>query len=202
MSNRQATEYQTTQQIEKEYINNMLDINCHTLASTETLDEVSDATTDVEIDHNEAYNSAQIECTVFNIVGLNIAVPVSNIREILLQQQILKNTEKNSQATVCAGSINHNNETINVIDIEHLIMNGAGGSSSQDESPLSDIVLLKNTSTGFIANKILDKQTVSKQDVHWRDANSERIWLAGTVAQLGLSLLDIEGVINLLHSQR
>lgn len=200
MSNSQQADYQTTQQIEKEYINNMLDINCQDVASVEVIHEIKDF--DSEVNHNEAYENSHIECTVLNIVGLNIAIPLSNIREVLLQQPLLKNDEKNSAATMCAGSINHNNETIDVIDIEHLIMNGAGSFSSQDENQLVDIVLLKNTSTAFVANKLLDKQTVSKEDVHWRDANSERIWLAGTVAQLGLSLLDIEGVLKLLHSQR
>lgn len=202
MNNKQQTDYQTTQQIEKEYINSMLDISCQDVASVEVIHEVRDF--DLEVNHNEAYENSHIECTVLNIVGLNIAIPLPNIREVLLQQPLLKNADKNSAATMCVGSINYNNEIIDVIDIEHLIMNGVttADASGQTENQLVDIVLLKNTSTGFIANTLLDTQTVSKQDVHWRDANSERIWLAGTVAQLGLSLLDIEGVINLLHSQR
>lgn len=186
MSDTKQTDCQSIQLIEKEYINSMLGID--------QLDADPVFVQHENIDHSEAYKKPGIECSIFNITGLNIAVPVSSLREILEQTTLINS---HSQAGICAGTINHNNETIDVIDIEYLVMN-----KNRDckQKPTS-VALLKGSSTGFIYDQRLDKQTIISEQVHWRDANSQRVWLAGTVAQQGLALLDIDGVLRLLPDQ-
>lgn len=193
MNKNQQIDCQEILLIEKEYINNMLGSCCQDLDSSDASDKV--------IDFNDAYKKQDIECRVFDIAGLKIAVPVSNIRKILEQQQVSMNTKKQSKPSMCTGKIVQDSEIIDVIDIGRLAMHDINciDNSHTDKQLLTDIVLLKNSSTGFICNATLDKQTVSKEHVRWRDTSSERIWLAGTVAQMGLSLLDIEGVVRLLQ---
>ncbi len=169
--------------IEKEYIDSMLDID--------QFDNSSPVVHHESINHSEAYKESNIECRVFNIAGLNIALPASSIRETVNQQAILPGNGEDSQATMCAGTIAFNNEVIDVIDIEYLVMN------KRQQHKLADIVLIKGCSTGFIYETSLDSQTIPSTQVHWRDANSKRVWLAGTVAQMGLALLDIEGLVKL-----
>ena len=195
MNKNQQTDCQTMHLIEKEYINNMLGTSCLDI-------DPSDATSKTT-DFNSAYKKENIECRVFNVAGLNIAVPESNIRKTLKQQKIFQGDQDDSQPAMRAGTIDHDDEIIEVIDIERLAMNGINNidNSSNSKQRSADIVLLKDCSTGFICNATLDKQTVSNEQVRWRDTDSKRIWLAGTVARLGLSLLDIEGVIRLLHAQ-
>jgi len=187
MSSTEQADCQAILQIEKEYIDSMLDIDQFDIGSPVVHHE--------SINHSEAYKKSDIECSVFNIAGLNIALPASSIRETVKQQAILPGNGENSQATMCAGSIAFNNEMIDVIDIEYLVMN------KRNEHKLADIVLIKGCSTGFIYETSLDNQTISSTQVHWRDANSKRVWLAGTVAQMGLALLDIEGLVKLLQGR-
>jgi len=193
MNKNQQSDCQAVHLIEKEYINNMLGTCCQGIDSSDAANKT--------IDFNKAYKKPDIECRVFNIAGLNIAVPASNIRKILKQQQILLNVQKKSEPSMYIGKIDHNDEIIDVIDIERLAMNGINSidNSNDNKQPLTDIVLLKDSSTGFTCSATLDNQTISKEHVRWRDADSKRIWLAGTVAQMGLSLLDIEGIIRLLQ---
>ncbi|VAW51224.1 hypothetical protein MNBD_GAMMA06-2182 [hydrothermal vent metagenome] len=193
---------QAIQTIEKEYLNSMLGIEQHDNRPAVVHHE--------SIDHNEAYKKSSIKCKIFNIAGLNIAVPASSIREILKksaieqpitkQQTILSGNSKNTQPTMCAGCINFNNEMINIIDIEYLAMN----ISRDCKHKLTDIVLLKSSSagftTGFICDASLNEQTILSEQIHWRDVNSKHNWLAGTVAQLGLALLDIENIAKRLQS--
>ncbi len=195
MNKNQQTDCQAIHLIEKEYIDNMLGISYQGIESPDA--------TNKAIDYNKEYKKPDIECRVFNVAGLKIAVPASNIRKILKQQQIQLNVKRKSQASMCVGKTEHNNEIINVIDIGSLAMNGVNNidNSDNNKQPLTDIVLLKDTSTGFVCSATLDNQTISNKHVRWRDTDSKRIWLAGTVAQMGLSLLDIEGVIRLLQGQ-
>jgi hypothetical protein len=191
MNNSPATDKPSIELIEKDYINSMLGIDCPVPVTKDIKHEL--------VDYKKVYESDSFECQVFNIAGLHIAVPASNLRQTLSQQLIVENTADNSRSTICAGHIKHDEEDIEVIDIEALAMNGSAAAETMNryKNTLLNIALIKGATTGFICNEQLDAITILKTQVHWRDADSERIWLAGTVAQMGLALLDIEGLIKL-----
>jgi len=203
---------QPSQQIEKDYINSLLDSNCSDATNQnasgqdvkeQDVDSLTIQPADVQhdiIDYKKIYQATEIDCKVFNIAGLNIAVPISCIREIVTQQQLLVNENQTSQSAMCAGKIDYKNEIIEVIDIEGLVMNGVSTDDNSNEykKNSTDIILFKGSSAGFICDALPDKQTILNELVHWRDADSKRLWLAGTVAKMGLVLLDVEGIINLL----
>lgn len=202
MNKNQQAGCQLTQQIEKDYISNMLGITESDAEPTVAQQTgAADATQEI-IDFNRPYKNADFECQIFNIAGLNIAVASDSISEIIKQQQILQNQSEQLNTNLFVGTINTGEKTVNVIDLEYLVMNGIGERDEIAEYThgLADVVLFKGSSAGFIGNQLVDCKTISKQHVHWRDEQSERIWLAGTVAKMGLALLDIEGLINLLNS--
>lgn len=195
---------QLTQQIEKDYISSMLGITelANELTDEQAIDQVIDQTEIAHelIDYNAPYKKTDFECQIFNIAGLSIAVATESISEIVKQQTLQSDSEP-SKTSILAGTINAGGETIKVIDLEYLVMSGIGDRDElrKHKHSLVDIVLIKGSTTGFIGNQLIDRQTISNQQVHWRDEKSERIWLAGTVAQRGVALLDIEGVIKLLN---
>ncbi len=198
MNKNEQNACQLAQQIEKDYISNMLGIDEQAVDQVIELQE----TRQQAVNFNAAYEKADFECQIFNIAGLKIAVPAESISETLKQQQIRENDKAQNTANLFVGTACSNDQTINVIDLEYLLMNGIGdhdSATAHQQNPV-DIIVLKGSTTGFIGNHLVDQQTISKQHVHWRDAESERIWLAGTVARLGLVLLDIEGVIKLLKN--
>jgi len=174
--------------IERDYINSMLGI-----------DQVDTGPTNVQhetIDHSEAFTQQEITCRVFDIAGMNIAVPASSIREIIMPPVSI-NTDGDSRPSMLAGTFDHHGENIDVIDIEYLIMN----KSSDIRQAVTGVVLLNGSSDGFIYEEPPDNQAISSQQIHWRDAKSQRLWLAGTVSQLGMALLDVDGMLRLLQAQ-
>lgn len=185
---------QLSQQIEKDYISNMLGIAEQSIEHIADRDEVQHEI----IDFNQPYKNSDFECQIFSIAGLNIAVANESIADTVCQQTILQNDDQASPGLL-AGTINTGDKTIQVIDLEFLVMNGIGDTEKAiAENKPADIVLLKSSTIGFIGDAPVDTKTINKEHVHWRDSDSKRVWLAGTVAQMGIALLDIEGVISLL----
>ena len=208
MNRKEQSACQLTQQIEKDYISNMLGITelsedvADQHVMTPVIDQVvTAAEQEIEsIDYNAPYKKTIFECRVFNIAGLNIAVAAENISETI-EQQTIQNDGDAATAGFFAGTINTGDKIIDVVNLEYLVMNGVADPAEtkrQENDPL-DVVLLKGSTTGFIGKQLIDCQLISQQDVHWREKNSERLWLAGTVAHRGLALLDVEGIIKLLQ---
>jgi len=179
---------ESIQLIERDYINSMLDID--------QIDTSQAVVQHENIVHANAFKQTEIPCQVFSIAGLNIAVPASSIREII-EPPVSINTDDNSRPSMFAGTINHKAEHIELIDIEYLIMN----KNREHEQTATGVVLLKGCSTGFIYEEAPAGHSITSQEIHWRDTESQRLWLAGTVAQLALALLDIDGLLKLLQSQ-
>lgn len=194
MNKNTQTECQTTQLIEKEYINSMLGIDSQC--------DTSHDNQQPPVDYREAYESNSIDCQVFDIAGLKIAVPDMYIKKILMQQQLLIDKSDKSQSAIYAGTIEHDNKIIEIIAIENLLMNGITNSktTSDDINKPKNIILIKGSTTGLTCNERLANQIILKENIHWRDDSSQRIWLAGTITQMGLALVDISGLIELTQS--
>ena len=188
------------QLIEKEYINSMLNIvpsdtgaesfnrqNVH-------LDIIADKDSNKDLD---------IECEVISIAGLNLALRSSNIKGALSQQKVLHADAENVKPGMCVGRIYYVDKNIDVIDLTFHIMNGVNSNYYKDkyEGELVNILLMNEYSLGIIFDEVVRAQTISYKDVCWRDESSDRLWLAGTVKQYGFSLLDMDGIINLINEE-
>lgn len=186
------------QTVELEYINSMLNIGCSDPGRDETpVNIVNSEQIRVPVDMS-INKQADVECKVFSIAGLNLALPLSNVKTILQQHEILPVNGKGLHI----GTINNNDEAIKVIDLTYLIMNGENefDCASNYSGKRVDIILLKGSSVGIIYELELGNQIISPQHVRWRNATSDRLWLAGTVKQQGLSLLDLQGILDLINN--
>lgn len=188
-----------SQPVEKEYINSMLNINCSNMVR----DEVPVNIVNTEESHEPVDlcfdKHADVECKVFSVAGLNLALPLSCIKAILHQQKILSGSDRR----LCIGTVKNNDEDIKVIDLTYLIMNTEDDIDDRNKvvEKQVDIILLKGFSVGIIYEQELEDQIILHQHVCWRNTTSDRYWLAGTVKQKGLSLLDLEGITKLLNNK-
>jgi len=186
---------QQTHNIEKEYLNSMLHATC-----SEAL--MQDASHDKD-NNSKSDNTSDIECKVLSISGLNLALPLPKIKGILKQKEILLDIEKFLETGVQIGTVNDHDDVIEVVDLTYLIMNNINDIDylSKYSGKRVDITLLEGSRVGIIFDKEVEIQTISKEQVCWRSETSERIWLSGTVKQKGLSLLDTDGILNLLNNK-
>lgn len=185
--------------VERQYINCMLNVICSDQESeTAALNIVNHKEVDGAIDLS-INKHADIECKVFNIAGLNLAVPLSSVKSILYKQEVLPGSSKG----LGVGKINNNGDDIRVIDLSFLMMNGECdfNHTKKYTGKKLDIVLLKGNLMGILFDKEMTEQKVLQQHVCWRNETSDRLWLAGTVKQYGLSLLDLEGILDLLNNE-
>ena len=186
--------------LEKEYINCMLNNVCFGSLNDVVIDEPD--IPPVTIMSKEQYEKPEIECKVFSVAGLNLALPLLNIRDNLHQQEILS-VKKSKQAGMCIGSINFENESIKIVDLRSIIMDGVNNFDlvNDYEGNRADVLLIKGCELGIIYDECIQTQIISNEDVCWRNTSSDRTWLAGTVIKYGLSLLDLEGVVNSLTAE-
>lgn len=201
--------------IEKEYINSMLNTPCpeamvpdkHHLDVKNDVTSHDDVKNDItvhdDVNYIEIDNSSGNEYKVFCIAGLNLAFPLADIKGLLKNQHIELDNEKFLETGMCIGKTDYLNENIVVIDLTNLIMNDVHDFDylKKYDGKTLDIVLLKNSSAGIIYEREIDNQTILQENVCWRNEESNRIWLAGTVKKQGFSLLDAEGILSLINNK-
>lgn len=189
---------ENSQAIEKDYINNMLDIPCSEIVSDHSVKHV--VTADF-VSHKRLYEGRNIECRIFRIAGLNLALPLLSICKTMGQQKILSVNKKIKKSGMCIGGINHENKFIKIADLTFLIMKGEDNTAhaSKYEGKRVDVLFINECAAGIIYDEVIQTQIISYEDVCWRDSSSDRTWLAGTVKQYGFSLLDAQGIIDLLN---
>ena len=186
--------------VEREYINDMLNISCSYNSDNDVIkhDVCSEA-----LSRNELYESDDIECKVFSIAGLDLALPLLSFRETMEKQKILSVNKKSRKAGVCIGGINRENKFIKIADLSFLIMDVENNAehAGKYEGKWVDVLFINGCSAGIIFDEVIQTQTISHKDVCWRNANSDRTWLAGTVKRYGFSLLDAPEIIHLLNAE-
>jgi hypothetical protein len=185
---------QQTHIIENEYINSMLNATC-----SDVITRVGhhDHVTHMEIDKYSA-----VECKVFRISGLNLALPLLSVKELLHQQEIILDNDKYLKTGLSIGCVINQDDVIEIIDLNGLINNDINDSNyiKRYDGKRVDIVLLKGSSIGIIYEHEVNNQTILHKDVCWRNEKSKRTWLAGTVKNKGFSILDVKGIHSLLNN--
>ncbi len=181
------------QLIEKEYLNSMLNSSC--------LESAIPETKSVLVNYADVYKCDPIECTVFEIENINMALPRSIIRAILSKQEIAIDRSHLGHQEMIVGTVDIDNETVEIIDLACLVMNGVDNNcaKTQETDSISKVILLKGCSVGILYDEIHDDKMVSHDQVCWRNETSSRPWLAGTIAQMGFALIDVQGILALLN---
>lgn len=185
---------QKTLVIEKEYINSMLDIASDDTGNFEFDDE--------PIDFNEAYKCDSIECAVFTISGISFGIPLAIVDSVSNKKELETGFVNNDTTNLSLSTAENNGVTYEVVDLSDLIMNRVSEKTNNKENIVSNLLLLKGCSTGIVFNELLGNKIIQRNQVKWREGNSGRLWLAGTLSEYKISLLDVEQIINLIQDNK
>jgi len=177
--------------IEKEYINSMLNDVCEEAPVVELIADI--------IDYSTTYKCETIECTVFDVGNINLALPTSLIRKNVSEKVDLPDHNNVLETEMLLGRIKIDEEMVDIIDLECLVMNGIESDfySSKSKKSFLNIILLTGCSIGIAHDGDLEEKTVSHSQVCWRNKTSKRLWLAGTVSKMGFSLIDVAGILEM-----
>ena len=114
--------------------------------------------------------------------GLKLAIALSEITQALDQSNaIIKNHQ-----------LFHDGEQLTIVNLAALIKPNAENFATDVSN--KQYLLIQHRQLAIECQQILELQTIDKTLVCWRNENSQRKWLAGTVKQYGIAILDLENL--------
>ena len=161
----------TQDNVEIDYINTMLN---------------AEESTVVKDDANHPHNES-ILVDVKNQGNLYQLFLISGFKVAVLQSEILTD-KKIAISDKVDGVLSYESDDYKVIDIGFLI-NPSGGLSTSNQ-----YILLKKQRLALPHEELLGQERIDKKTICWRNENSQRLWLAGTVKDRNILLLDIQSL--------
>jgi hypothetical protein len=180
------------QEIEKNYINSLLnvdvDIDLH--QQIKGIPEIID--TPISITSSKAPPVTH-PCDIatdnlyqlVSVDGLKLAIPLSEITQVVNDTTIIIKGKR----------LFHQEEQFNIVSMGALI-SGKDNDVNMDmdieaETANKQFLLIQHRQLAIECQKIDQIETIDKNIVCWRNENSQRKWLAGTVKQMGVAILDM-----------
>jgi len=135
---------------------------------------------------------------LFEVAGLRCVLPLSSFSHILPWPDDLSLSEKNKHHLL--GQVKINDQLISISDITTMLVpdNRLENKPAVEYTKSAKIIVFLGGRAGLACNKVLEMVKVEPEKVCWRDASSERIWLAGIVKSDSYALLDVNGILQLL----
>ena len=119
--------------------------------------------------------------------GLKLAIPLSEITQAV-----------DSRNTVIQGDmLFHQGEQLAIVNLATLLRPKEKVLETGMDS--KQYLLIQHRQLAIECQKILELETIEKNFVCWRNENSQRKWLAGTVKQQGIAILDL-AMLQQMHN--
>lgn len=109
-----------------------------------------------------------------SVAGIKVALPLLAIRHVL-----------DSEVDASSGSLGHMGADYRLVDVHGLFRPG-------ETAEPSAYVLVEPQRIAIACEEILDMVSIERFEVCWRDENSQRGWLSGTVKSKGIALIELD----------
>ncbi|CCK75426.1 MAG: chemotaxis protein CheW [Oleispira antarctica] len=141
----------------------------------------------------ESWSSQGVECLVFSVCGLKLAVPLLFLGGV---HEITKGDVKPlvGQPTWYLGMVHTDEHNLQVIDTANLIM--PERKQFLAEQGFKYLIQLEKTPWAIACQSIDDTVRLSASEIKWRGERGKRTWLAGTVIEKMCALIDVNGLLQ------
>lgn len=137
----------------------------------------------------------RLECLLFSVNQLKLAVPLTELGSICEVKEPL--TVLPGQGTRCLGMLHRPGKApIRVLNTAFCLMPERYDATRL--GALRYVVILHGTQWGIACDQVIQTLTLARTDVKWRTERGKRPWLAGTVVAHMCSLLDPQGLAQLI----
>lgn len=143
-------------------------------------------------------DSQGIECLIFKVAGLKLAIPLSLLGGVY--PVTAKVTPLFGQAKWSLGVWAGEDIKLTIIDSAQLMMPERNTSLRDDGYEF--FIQLDRSPWALACQEICDTVTLGYDAIKWRGSNSKRPWLAGTVIDEMCALVDVPEILRLLETQR
>ena len=159
-----------------------------------TATDIETATPDLKsLTDKESWSSQGVECLVFSVGGLKLAVPLlylGGVHEVTAEDV----KPLIGQPSWYLGMANTEQHNLQVIDTANFIM-------PEREQHLSKqgfkyLIQLEKTPWAIACQSIDDTVRLEAAEIKWRGERGKRTWLAGTVIEKMCALVDVAGLLQ------
>ena len=137
---------------------------------------------------------------LFEVAGLKLAVPLIELSGVI-EWKDASITEMPGSADFYMGILQHLDYRVAVIDTAKMVFPVNKQSDLIDDNPkerVKHIVLIDDYRWGLACDKIGEVITLQPEEVRWRNSQTSRKWLAGTVIDHMCALLNSEAFAAML----
>lgn len=145
----------------------------------------------------ESWSSQGVECLVFSVGGLKLAVPLlllGGVHEVDAEDV----KPLMGQPQWYLGMVHKNEQNLQVIDTASFIM--PERTQSLAEQGYKYLIQLEKTPWTIACQSIDDTVRLEANEIKWRGDRGKRAWLAGTVIEKMCALIDVSGLLQQVES--
>lgn len=137
------------------------------------------------------------QAMVFKVGGLSLAIPLTELAGVIEWQPAP------SAKGLCLGHYQHDDQSVSVVDIARLVFAGNRFDDlikTEARQRVTRIILTNNTKWGLACDAVYEVITIQPTRVNWRSTRTRRQWLAGTLLDDMIVVLDVESTAKILSN--
>lgn len=202
-------ESETQEQVRRESLNRLLEGAKPTIPDTletekskaslpaqESLPEADNQVPPPPVGTESYVQASEFQALFFKVAGLTLAVPLTELGGI---HQIDKIGPLFGKPDWFMGVMLHREEKLNVVDSAKWVMPEKYSEKLAESLNYQYLIMLDESGWGLACESLVTTASLQPDEVKWREGNSKRPWLAGTVKDKMCALLDVEQIIRMLE---
>jgi purine-binding chemotaxis protein CheW len=141
----------------------------------------------------ESWSSQGVECLIFSVCGLKLAVPLLFLGGV---HEVTRDQVKPlvGQPEWYLGMVHTHEHNLQVIDTASFIM--PERKQHLAEQGFKYLIQLEKTPWAIACQSIDDTVRLGASEIKWRGERGKRTWLAGTVIERMCALVDVNGLLH------
>lgn len=149
-----------------------------------------------DADINDRVIQGNFQSLFFNVAGLTLAVPLTELGGI---HNLEKPGPLFGKPDWFMGVMLHREEKLNVVDTAKWVMPEKCNEILEDSIKYQYLIMLGDSGWGLACEELVNTVTLQSEDVKWRDVGGKRPWLAGMVKEKMCAMLDVKQLIKMLN---
>ncbi|SNY56179.1 purine-binding chemotaxis protein CheW [Arsukibacterium tuosuense] len=143
-----------------------------------------------------AYRQGRFQALFFNVAGLKLAVPLTELGGI---HQLGEINSLFGKPAWFKGVMLYRQQKISVVDSARWVMPEKYDHQLQQKLNYQYVIMLGTSNWGLTCETLINTFSLEQDEVKWRETDGKRPWMAGLIKKHMCALVDVDAMINLLN---
>lgn len=143
-----------------------------------------------------AYRQGRFQALFFNVAGLKLAVPLTELGGI---HQLGEINSLFGKPAWFKGVMLYRQQKISVVDSARWVMPEKYDQQLQQKLNYQYVIMLGTSNWGLTCESLINTFSLEQDEVKWRETDGKRPWMAGLIKKHMCALVDVDAMINLLN---